>query len=85
MDRPPEPFPAAGRLIPPLTAIVVALLIRQHCQGDFENPQWYGAEKPLEQRLPEQFMFVYKKWKTEGEPSDPAEAAGSVNAPADES
>lgn len=53
---------------------------RQHCRGDFDNPQWHG-DKPLEQRLPEQFMFVYKKWKTEGEPPDQSGGAEGGNAP----
>jgi hypothetical protein len=48
----------------------MAALIRQYCPGDFDNPQWYGDDKPLEQRLAEQFIFVYNKWKAEGEPPD---------------
>ena len=44
----------------------MAALIRQHCRGNFDNPQWYGDDRPSEQRLPEQFMFLYNKWKTEG-------------------
>lgn len=53
----------------------MAALIRQQCRGDFDNPQLYGDNRPLEQRLPEQFMFIYKKWKTEGEP--PEQSAGT--------
>lgn len=49
----------------------LAKLIRKHLPGDFENPQWrQDSNTPLEQRLAEQFMFVYKKWKKEGEPPD---------------
>jgi hypothetical protein len=45
--------------------------IRNHCSGDFDYPDWFSDEaKPLEQRLAEQFMFVYNKWKKEGEPPD---------------
>ena len=50
---------------------VMAKLIRNYCPGDFDDPQWFpGDDRPLEQRLPEQFMFVYNKWKQEGEPTD---------------
>lgn len=49
----------------------LAQLIRQHLPGDFENPQWFpDSSKPVEQRLAEQFMFVYNKWKKDGEPPD---------------
>lgn len=49
----------------------LADLIRKHLPGDFENPQWFpDSNKPVEQRLAEQFMFVYNKWKKEGEPPD---------------
>ncbi len=45
--------------------------IRNHCPGDFDNPEWFTDDaKPLEQRLAEQFMFVYNKWKKDGEPPD---------------
>jgi hypothetical protein len=45
--------------------------IRKHCPGDFDNPQWSRDDtKPLEQRLAEQFMFVYNNWKKDGEPPD---------------
>jgi predicted KAP-like P-loop ATPase len=50
---------------------VIARLVRQHCSGDLENPKWdFVDSRPLEQRLPEQFMFVYLKWQKEGEPPD---------------
>ena len=49
----------------------MAELIRKHCPGDFDNPKWVSDDtKPLEQRLAEQFMFIYNKWKKEGEPPD---------------
>lgn len=48
-----------------------AELIRQHLPGDFENPGCYpDSSKPVEQQLAEQFMFVYNKWRNEGEPPD---------------
>lgn len=50
---------------------VLARLVRQHCSGDLENPKWdFVDARPLEQRLPEQFMAVYLKWQKEGEPPD---------------
>jgi hypothetical protein len=49
----------------------LAQLIRQHMPGDFDNPQWFpDSSTPVEQRLAEQFMFVYNKWKKDGEPPD---------------
>ena len=49
----------------------LATLIREYLPGDFVNPVWFpDNEKPVEQRLAEQFMFVYNKWKNEGEPPD---------------
>jgi hypothetical protein len=52
---------------------VLARLVRQHCSGDLENPKWdFVDARPLEQRLPEQFMAVYLKWQKEGEPPDAA-------------
>lgn len=51
---------------------MMAEWIRKHCPGDFDNPKWFPDDaKPLEQRLAEQFMFVYNKWKKDGEPPDP--------------
>jgi hypothetical protein len=45
--------------------------IRRHSTGNFDNPEWlHGDDRPLEQRLAEQFMFVYNKWKKDGEPPD---------------
>jgi predicted KAP-like P-loop ATPase len=55
-----------------------AQLIRQHLPGDFVNPEWYpDSSKPVEQQLAEQFMFIYNKWKKEGEP--PEACHGSDN------
>ena len=35
------------------------------------DPQRFPDDaKPLERRLAEQFMYVYNKWKRDGEPSD---------------
>ena len=49
----------------------LAALIQKHLPGDFDNPQWFSdSNKPMEQRLAEQFMFVYNKWKKDGEPPD---------------
>ena len=49
----------------------LAQLIRQYLPGDFENPEWYSdSSKPVEQQLAEQFMFVYNKWRKDGEPPD---------------
>lgn len=50
----------------------MAQLIRQHVQGNFDAPEWFHDDvTPLEQRLAEQFMFVYKKRKDRHEPQDP--------------
>jgi len=50
---------------------MLAKFVRNHCSGNFENPQWYSDDtKPLEQRLAEQFMYIYMKWKKDGEPPD---------------
>ena len=57
------------RLIYDLDAL--AHLIRQHLPGDFENPQWFpDRSSSVEQRLAEQFIFVYDKWRSEGEPPE---------------
>lgn len=50
---------------------VLATWIQKSCPGDFENPSFYHDDTmPPEQRLAEQFMFVYNKWKKDGEPPD---------------
>lgn len=49
----------------------LAELIRKYLPGDFENSQWFpNSNKPVEQRLAEQFIFVFNKWKKDGEPTD---------------
>lgn len=63
----------------------LADLIRKHLPGDFENPQWFpDSKKPIDQRLAEQFMFVYNKWKKDGEPPD-ATPDNSGDAPPEDS
>lgn len=50
---------------------VLANWIQKSCPGDFENPSFYHDDTtPPQQRLAEQFMFVYNKWKKDGEPPD---------------
>jgi hypothetical protein len=39
---------------------------------------------PLEQRLAEQFMLVYKKWRTDGEPPDDPSVTDAGNEKPDE-
>lgn len=57
----------------------LAALIQKHLPGDFANPQWFpDRNDPVEQRLAEQFMFVYNKWKKDGEPPD-RDAAGQAD------
>lgn len=57
----------------------LAALIQEHLPGDFANPQWFpDRNEPVEQRLAEQFMFVYNKWKKGGEPPD-RDAAGQAD------
>jgi predicted KAP-like P-loop ATPase len=54
--------------------------IRRQCPGDFNNPQWFPDHtRPIEQRLAEEFMFVYNKWKKEGEPPDAKIAEDSTH------
>lgn len=49
----------------------LAALIQRHIPGDFANPQREpDSNKHIEQRLAEQFMLVYNKWKEDGEPPD---------------
>jgi len=50
---------------------VLANLIRDNISGDFEAIEWPdGTECSDEQRLVEQFMYIYNAWKTKGEPPD---------------
>jgi hypothetical protein len=49
----------------------LAALIQTHLPGEFANLQEFpDSDKPIEQSLAEQFMFVHNKWKEEGEPPD---------------
>ncbi len=49
----------------------LACLIRKNCPGDFDNPRHlHDHDVSVERRLAEQFMFVYNKWKKDGEPPD---------------
>ena len=53
---------------------VLADLIRQHCPGDFDKSEWsHDDERPVDQRMAEQFMFIYRRWQREGEPPDRGE------------
>ncbi len=62
----------------------LAVLIQEHLPGDFADPQWFpDRNKPVEQRLAEQFMFIYNKWKKDGEPPDAA-PKGNTSPEADE-
>ena len=46
----------------------MAELVRNHCPGDFDNPKWLPDDtRALEERLAEQFMFVFNTWKKESE------------------
>jgi hypothetical protein len=49
----------------------LAQLIRQHLPGDFEHPQWLpNSSTPVDQRLAEQFMFLYGKVKKEADTAE---------------
>lgn len=49
----------------------VATLIRKDLPGNFDDPKWDPLPgTPLVQVLAEQFMYVYNRWKREGEPPD---------------
>lgn len=57
----------------------LAALIQKHLPGDFENPQWFpDSNKPVQRRLAEQFMYVYNKWKKDGEPPDAPAKGGNT-------
>ena len=57
----------------------LAGLIRSHLIGDFANPQYYSdADRPVSQRLAEQFTYVYNKWKDGGETRDSSVDAVSI-------
>jgi predicted KAP-like P-loop ATPase len=52
----------------------LASLIQAHLPGNFANPQFYpDADTPISQQLAEQFIYVYNKWKTDGEAQDEGE------------
>jgi hypothetical protein len=49
----------------------LAALIRKHLPGDFKNPLWlHDSVTPVDQRLAEQFMFVYNQRKEGGNTPD---------------
>jgi hypothetical protein len=55
----------------------LATLIQTHLPGNFTNPQFYpDADTPIRQQLAEQFIYVYNKWKTDGETQDEGEDTG---------
>lgn len=57
----------------------LAALIQKHLPGDFVNPKWHpDGQRSVEQRLAEQFMFVYNKWKKDGEPPDAKPSTGAA-------
>lgn len=46
----------------------LAELVRKHLPGNFENPRWFPvSDTPIEQRLAEQFMYSFNKWRKDGE------------------
>jgi len=63
----------------------LAARIQKHIPADYEDPQWFpNSDLPLERRLAEQFIYVWKKWKAEGEPADrtPDDRDGDADPPA---
>jgi hypothetical protein len=49
----------------------LAGVIRKNMKGDFDSTEWVrDSNRPDEQRLAEQFMYIYNKWKKDGEPPD---------------
>lgn len=49
----------------------LAALIQENLPGDFANAEWRShSDASVDQRLAEQFMFVYNKWQNEGKPPD---------------
>ena len=59
---------------------VLADLIRGHCAGDFDEPEWRSdRDRAPEERLAEQFMYVFNKRKNEAasDSTDGVEAAVS--------
>jgi hypothetical protein len=46
----------------------LASLIMAHLIGDFTNSQYYpDLDTPIERQLAEQFIYIYNKWKKDGE------------------
>jgi KAP family P-loop domain len=65
----------------------LAALIQEYLPGKFDDPQWDSdGERTTEQKLAEQFIFVWRNWKTEGEQPDRAadETAKGGDQPNDE-
>jgi hypothetical protein len=57
----------------------LASLIKAHLIGDFANPQYYpDSDTPIGQRLAEQFIYVYNKWKKDGELGDTADDSEGI-------
>jgi hypothetical protein len=65
----------------------LASLIMAHLIGDFTNPQYYpDLDTPIERQLAEQFIYIYNKWKKDGELLDTGVDADGIQnnaAPAD--
>ena len=65
----------------------LASLIKAHLIGDFANPQYYpDLDTPIERQLAEQFIYIYSKWKKDGELLDTGVDADGIQnnaAPAD--
>lgn len=65
----------------------LAARIQKHIPANYEDPQWFpNSDLPLERRLAEQFVYVWKKWKAEGEPADqtPDDRDGDADPPSEE-
>lgn len=63
----------------------LAALIREHLPGNFMNLEEFPySGESVERRLAEQFMYVYNRWKQEGEPPDQTQPTESTSAPEEE-
>ena len=50
---------------------LLADLVRSHCAGNFEKSEWHSdRDRPPEERLAEQFMYVFNKRKKDKAASD---------------
>ena len=59
---------------------ILADWVRQHCRGDFDNPEWSrNRDSPLAERLAEQFMFVHMKWKQHGPHDEQVESIDEIS------